>query len=218
MGPGYPSNPYFRQDSGSGILGGQGTRQLRLEVVGDGPFPFNAAVGWLSYGELHLATFGEEGARMDLTYLPDSEPIDLTGGGANSMLVISFSSLDTGFGEFLRLVTTVTDTEGTETVHVMDLTGSATAMAAELLFRDFIFADPVGHPLGDPRDILQDAASIRFSFNAYDIPNANIDFGIVSILAVPEPSAILLCGAGLLTAMFLGPRRRSRRMPRRAPS
>ena len=78
MVPEYPNNPYFRQDSGVGILGGQGRRELLLEVVGDGPFPFNAAVGWMPPGELQMATFGEQGARLDLTYISDSGAIDLT--------------------------------------------------------------------------------------------------------------------------------------------
>ncbi len=215
MGPEYPNNPYFRQDSGVGILGGQGRRELLLELVGDGPFRFNAAVGWMPPGELHLATFGEQGARLDLTYIADSGAIDLTSGGVNSMFVVRFSSLDPGFGDFLRLVITVIDTEGTEAVHAIDLAECVTATSYELLFGDFVLADPLGSPGGDPFDVLKNAESIRFAFNASEVPHANIDFGLLSILAVPEPSGLILGGAGLLAVLVLGSSRR-RRQARRA--
>ncbi len=214
MGPGYPNNPYFRQDSGVGILGGQGMRELLAKVVGDGPFPFNAAVGWMPSGELHLATFGTQGAQLDLTYFSDPGAIDLTGGGENSMFVVRFSSLDPGFGDFLRLVTTVTDTEGTEAIHAIDLAECVTATSYELPFGDFAFADPPGSPSGNPFDVLKNAESIRFSFNAYEVPYTNIDFGVLSILAVPEPSGAILGGAGLLVVALLGSSRHRRQTRR----
>ncbi len=215
MGPEYPSNTYTRQDSGSGILMGQGTRNLLLELVGDGPFPFNAAVGWMPAGQLDLATFGEEGARLSLTYQIDSGAMDLTAEGA-SMFVIRFLSLDPGFDDFLRLATTVTDSEGVQAVHAVDLAETTTAVGYELPFSEFVFDDPSGSPGGDPLDVLKDAQTIQFTFNAHDIPISNVDFSIVSISTIPEPAAAVLGLIGLAAVALFWSSRASR-LTRRDP-
>ncbi len=202
---------YSRTDPWGQNPHGFGQRTLTAELVGYDPFPFNAVTGWMPDGEMHVATFGRQGVRLHLDYsLNEGSAMDLTEGGSNTMFVLRFSSIDPGNDDSMRLVATVFS-GNTEVQYATDLAEAITMSTYELRFQDFALTGSSGNPSGDPLDVFKNADRMHFSFNAN--ANPNVDFAMLSIVSVPEPSGALLGLSAVLALAGFGyrPRRRSAR-------
>ncbi len=199
---------YSRTDPWDQNPHGYGERTLTAELVGDNPFPFNAVLGWMPDGEMHVATFGHQGVRLHLEYsLNEGNAMDLTEDGSNTMFVLRFSSIDPGNGDSMRLVATVFSGNA-EVQYATDLAEAVTMTTHELRFEDFALTASSGNPSVDPLDVFKNADRMHFSFNAN--ANPNVDYAMLSIVSVPEPSGALLGLTGVLAMIGFGGRRRRR--------
>ncbi len=197
----YPVNPYQREDT----INGDTVRKLLLEVDGVTPVPF-AAAGYLPDGELHVATFGHHGARLHLEYLFDENaPKDLID-GSNVLFLVELSSIDAGFGDKLDFIARVTGQDGTVAEYYKGLGECVVTTRFEVPFAEFTSSN------GDPMDAFRNAVSIVFKFNdpVNSRPMPNVDFAILGIVAVPEPSGTLLIVPAFMAAAGLRPTRRQR--------
>ena len=199
--PGAPpwgtGNPTFISRTGfpeGEVIGDK--RDIYVEVKGD-PTPSSAAgiVGYESVyqeGILKLSTGGEPGTYLIAQY--DGmvgDPQDLTDGGTNDRLRLTFDNVDAGDGSELALKVTVVGTSGSAV-----FTGTV-AEAVSSTNRDILFTE-----FSDP-SVFSSVQSIAFAFNDLETPVSNVDFEVDSIEVVPEPSTLVLLfgfGAFMLVA------------------
>jgi hypothetical protein len=208
-GGGDPSPLLMKQSQASGVLGGQrdslvnviGTAQLgsALGVVGwdaarnAGLFQINSTPGPGS--AVALQYDGDDadapGAPAQLTNGQGLGGVDLTSGGTNNMLKLTFASCDAPGG--LTIYVSATTAGGGTSTFNTSVADHASKYELLIPFSSFTHTG---------NGTLTSINSISFLFNVAGVPN--VDFALDSIAAVPEPSTCVLLAVGVCGLLASG--------------
>ena len=192
-------------DTTGSIVGGNREVQIDVDGIAE-PLLAYGVVGFdhgLSMGILQAFTQYEPGTKFTLLYdgtIDSPMRVDLTDDGSNNALVFAFNSTNGGDdGAMLDLTVTLTNFIGQTTTYEGLVANSIMPDPYEVLFSEFDSTDA---------SYFNDVTSIEIAFNSDATPC--VDFELDSISAVPEPSAYIMLGFGILTLFAHGCLRRKR--------
>lgn len=215
-GGGDPSPLLMKQSQASGILGGQrdslvnviGTAQLgsALGVVGwdaarnAGLFQINTTPGPGSAVALQYDGTDADapGAPAQLTNGQGLGGFDLSSGGSNNVLKLTFASCDAPGG--LTINISATSPGGGTSSFLTSVADHNSKYELLIPFSSFTHTGT---------GTLTSINSISFLFNVAGVPN--VDFALDSIAAVPEPSTCVLLAVGVCGLLASGWSRKRQR-------
>jgi hypothetical protein len=208
-----PPSAYLVKHTLPEVLGGE--RDILIEVLGTAKrFSVGAMIGYdpaSGIGALQVATSGNPATRIALQYdgedLADSVEnglvnaqdlsVDLTDGGTNDRFELKFAYSDGVDDRGLDIGIIATSPTGGSLVYWGYVPDSIAPSVFSISFSEFTAQ-------GDAS--FSNVSSLMFLFNFDGTPN--IDIGLDSIKAVPEPSTSALLGIALLVGGAIWLRRR----------
>jgi hypothetical protein len=209
--PPTPVATYLLKTAAAGDLG---ERDMLVQAYGPpsgpdvNPFSFVGWVGRTSVNSGVLFTGGPAGTALTLQYdgtdsgdtasgLVDAKGaglVDLTAGGGNDRFVLDFGYLNTDDANPMRLQVKVESDKGTA------LFQGTVAENGNRFIEGVNFADFAGYNPNPANNPFTSVQSVTFELN-YAVggkADANVDYELRSIQAVPEPSTIAMGGIGCM--------------------